>query len=198
MNLNLNAEVRVQGTKAEMNTARKEGRIPAVIYGQGKPGKSIFIAENEFTKQFRKSFGQVAFFNINVDGKEVKTIIKEKQIHPVSRKVLHVDFMELHEGSEISLDIPIIVSGTPVGVKAGGVVEFGIRKLHVYSLPQNIKDDIKVDMSGLKIGDSIHVGDLELDEMRTRTADNVMIVSVHAVRGSKAGDEEEEEEETEE
>ncbi len=195
MNLNLNAEVRELGTKAEMNTARKEGRIPAVIYGQGNPGKKVFIAENEFTKQFKKSFGHVTFFNITVDGKEIKTIIKDKQIHPVSRKVLHVDFMELHEGTEISLDIPIVLNGSPVGVKAGGVMENGIRRLHVYSLPMHIKEDIQVDMSHLKIGDSIHVEDLDLGEMKTRTAGRVLVVSVHAVRGAKSADEEDEEEE---
>ncbi|MCD4650573.1 MAG: 50S ribosomal protein L25 [Candidatus Cloacimonetes bacterium] len=197
MKLELNAVKRELGKKSERKTMRQDGFIPAVLYGGGSDGLPVTINEREFVQNYRKSFGHVAFWDLKIGDETVTAVIKDKQVHPVSRKIVHIDFMELHKGKSIVLDIPVNYNGTPVGTKTGGAVDYLLRSLTVHSLPKDVKDSIDVDISELDIGDTISVGDLELGEMETRIPLDVTVVHVYIPRIKAEDTEEEAEEEIE-
>ncbi|MDY6915188.1 MAG: 50S ribosomal protein L25, partial [Candidatus Cloacimonadota bacterium] len=163
MNLKVEAQKRTTKKKSDLKQLRNEGQIPAIIYGQGKDGILININEADFFKIYRNSIGEVAFFDIDVEGKTYTTVIREKQVHPLTRKILHIDFMELREGKPITIDIPVQLSGEAEGVKKGGVLEFLVRNIQVTCLPKDVPDAIQIDVTDLDMGDAIHVADLEFD-----------------------------------
>jgi len=165
-----------------MKNLRKQGFIPAIIYGEGKEGIKISLEKIPFMKLYKNTIGEMSFFKITVDGKEYNTIIKDRQIHPVSREYMHIDFLELHKGSTLTLEVPMNYVGEPKGVSTGGVLDVIIRKLEVNCLPENIPQDIEVDISNLDIGDSIHLGDIELKNMETRMSDTTTLVAVRMPR----------------
>ncbi len=194
MNLKIQAQKRELGKKSDIKNLRKDGFIPAVVYGEGKEGMPIFLNYRDFFSVYKKSFGQLAFYDLNIDGEQVRTIIKDKQIHPVSRLIIHIDFQELHAGKEIQVDVPIQFEGEAPGTKQGGHLEIMMRTLTCHSLPKNIKDDIVVNISGLQLHDVITVGDLDLGEMTTKVAEELPVVSVHVPRAHKETSEDEGEE----
>jgi len=163
MNLKVEAQKRTIKKKSDLKELRKEGLIPAIIYGQGKDGVLISIDDADFFKIYRKSIGEVAFFDIDVKGKNYTTVIREKQIHPLTRKIMHIDFMELHKGKPITIDIPVHLKGEPEGVKKGGVLEFLVRNIPVTCLPKDVPDAVVLEVDDFDMGDSIHVADLEFD-----------------------------------
>lgn len=194
MNIKLDAQIRSKGKKSDLNSLRNNGFIPAVIYGEGKEGMMITLEKREFTKEYKKTFGHLAFFEINVDNKVVKVILKDKQIHPVSREILHIDFQELHSGKPITLKVPLRFVGTAPGTKAGGVLEILHRDLEISCLPRFIPDDIEIDVSNLNVGDVIHLKDIALDNMEVKIPNDTAIATIYMPR---LKDEAAEEEETE-
>ncbi len=191
MNLKLEAQARELGKKSDRKRLRREGLIPAVVYGEGKPSIPVTVSQQEFMKVYRQGIGQMAFFDVTVDGATYRTIVKEKQFHPLSRELLHIDFQELHAGKEITLEIPLKYQGEAVGTQKGGTLDIAVRSLHCHSLPRNIKEDIVVDITNLELGESIHVKDLDLGEMHTKLSPDLAVVSVHLPRGAKEEAEEE-------
>ncbi len=179
MNIKINAEKRDLGKRSDLTELRKEGFIPGIIYGAGQEGIKIAFNARDYTREYKKSIGAVAFFDITVDGKTYKTFIKEKQIHPLTREVAHIDFLELHKGKSITIEVPINFNGEAPGVKEGGVFEISIRSIQVTCLPKDIPDEISIDISALNIGDSIHFGEIKLpDDIETSISDETTIAAV--------------------
>jgi large subunit ribosomal protein L25 len=196
MKLKVAAELRnKQNKKSYLKTLRKNGKIPAVIYGQGEQPTLITLKENVFTKLYKKSIGEFTFFDIELNGETFRTIIRERQIDPVKRNILHVDFLNLHAGVPIDVKIPFKFIGEPIGAKMGGVVEINERYIHIRAIPKNIPDDVIVDLSDMKIGDSIHIRDLKIEDVEIFSHLNDSIVSLSLPRGGE--EETTEEEETE-
>ncbi len=176
MNININAEKRSLGKKSDLNVLRDKGLIPGIIYGAGQEGMKISFNAREFAREYKKSIGTVAFFDIAVDGNTYKTFIKERQIHPLTREVVHIDFLELHKGKSITIDVPINFSGEALGAKEGGVFEVIHRTIQVTCLPKDIPEEISFDISNMNIGDSIHLNDLNLPEdLDTDLSDEITI-----------------------
>jgi len=176
MNIKINAEKRDLGKRSDLTELRKEGFIPGIIYGEGQEGMKIAFNARDYTREYKKSIGAVAFFDITVDGKTYKTFIKEKQIHPLTREVVHIDFLELHKGKPITIDVPINFTGEALGIKEGGVFEIIHRVIQVTCLPKDIPDEIRFDISEMNIGDSIHLRDLDISEdMNTDLSDDITI-----------------------
>lgn len=181
MNIKIEATLREKGKRSDLNKMRREGFIPAVIYGEGKVGLNILLPKIDFLKSYKKSIGEVAIFDINLAGKEINTFIKEKQIHPVSRDFVHIDFVELHKGKAITLNIPMHYPGEPVGLKEGGVLEILHHSIEISCLPKDIPEEIVIDVSSLDIGDSIHFRDIQLAEGSTTSmSDATTLVAVRA------------------
>ena len=194
MILNLAVQSREMGKKSTRKNLRKGGWTPAVIHSEGQPGITISVPTNEFYKLYKKSIGGVAVFNLELDGKEIHAIVKARQIHPVTRDFVHVDFLELHKGKELSLSVPFKFIGTPASLKDGGILETSMRELHVSCLPQHVPEDIPLNIENLKIGETIYVKDIKVENLSIKDAGNIAVISVHAPRATKSTEESETEE----
>lgn len=182
MNIVIEAKKRTLGRKSSTKQLRNEGKIPAVIYSAGNEALPIVIEESVFSSEYRKSIGEISFFIIKFDGKEIKTVIKEKQIHPVSRRVQHIDFQELVPGKPVSFLAPLKFSGVPKGLKAGGKLEILIRKIMITCKPEDIPEEIKLNITSLGMGDTFLFSKLELPNIQTKLPGNTVLAQVKGAR----------------
>lgn len=194
MNLKLNAVVRKTVKKSEVKDLRKDGKIPAVIYGTEVKPVSITLSESEFTKAYRKSFAELTFFEIEVDGKNYHTIIREKQMHPVSRKTLHVDFYALSETRPVTVEIPVKYIGEPAAVKSGARLYILARTLKVKATPANLPAVINVDITDLKIGGSFRVANLDFENLVFMSPSDMSLAVLAPPKGATSSELEEGEE----
>jgi len=179
MVIKIEAGKRTLGKKSDRKDLRKDFIIPGIMYGQGVEGTPIQFKAPEFMKAYKQSIGELAIFNIVVDGKEHRCILKDKQIHPVRRDILHVDFLLLNPGHEVSLSLPIKFVGEAAGTKMGGIVDIIVRNLNIACLPKDIPEDVEVDISGLEIGDSLHIKDIKIPNVKIKDSEDVTTVVVH-------------------
>jgi len=177
--IKIEAGKRTLGKKSDRKDLRKDFIIPGIMYGQGVEGTPIQFNAPDFMKAYKQSIGELAVFNIVVDGKEHRCILKDKQIHPVRRDILHVDFLLLNPGHEVSLSLPIKFVGEAAGQKMVGIVDIIVRNLNIACLPKDIPEDVEVDISALEIGDSLHIIDVKIPNVKIKDSDDVTIVVVH-------------------
>jgi large subunit ribosomal protein L25 len=151
--------------KGAARTLRASGRIPGVIYGHGREPQPLAIDNRELEKLLSKISAESTVIELSIDGKSTQTLIREIQRHPFKRQILHVDFQELVAGEKIMVRLPIVLTGVPDGVRQdGGVLDQTLRELEVEVDPANIPNHIEIDVTPLKIGESIHVRDIKLSE----------------------------------
>jgi large subunit ribosomal protein L25 len=182
MNIAIEAKRRETEKKSDLHQMRNDQIIPAVIYKDGSEGIKISLVEADFTKAWRKSIGEVSFFDISLDGKEFRTIIKERQVHPVSRRIRHIDFQEIIPGNKLKLKIPLKYHGEPRGIKEGGKLEILVREIEIKCLPQDIPAEISLDLAPLGVGESIHFSDLKLENVYSRLPGNTVLVQIKGAR----------------
>jgi len=167
MNAILSAEKRTESGKGAARQLRATGRIPAVVYGQGDEGLSVSLDAHETDLLFHRISVDNTIVNIDVDGEKepISTLIREIQTHPFKPDILHVDFYRIQAGVEVEVEVPVHVEGTPVGVMDnGGVLQLVVHDLAVACIPSKIPDQIVIDVSGLDIGDALHVYDIDMPE----------------------------------
>lgn len=182
MNIAIEAKLRETKKKSDLNQLRAQEFIPAVIYKSGskagEDGLKISLVEADFTKAYRKSIGEISFFIVKLDNKEYRTIIKDKQVHPVSRKVMHIDFLELVPDKKVTMRIPLKFFGDPKGLKEGGKLEILVRSLSITCLPDAIPEEVKIDLSDLAVGQSIHFQDLTLENIQSKLPGNTVLARI--------------------
>jgi large subunit ribosomal protein L25 len=193
MVIKIEARKRTLGKKSDRKDLRKDFMIPGIMYSQGVEGTPIQFIAPDFMKAYKQSIGELAIFNIVVDGKEHRCILKDKQIHPVTRNIIHVDFLLLNPGHEVSLSLPIKFVGEAAGQKLGGIVDIIIRKLSIVCLPKDIPEDVEIDISSLEIGDSLHIKDLKVPNVKIKDSDDITIIVVHDMNKVTETDDEDEE-----
>jgi len=166
--VSVSAELRDKIGKGAARSLRREGKIPGVLYSGGK---SLLLTLNpkELRKVITHSGGENALLNLSIQGeknkKERTAIFRDFQYDPISGGLLHVDFFEVAMDSVIHVKVPVEILGVPIGVKSeGGVLHVNLRELEVACLPLKIPEKISVDVSGLGIGESLTVKDLNLEE----------------------------------
>lgn len=164
---NLAVELRTETGKGVARKLRAEGRIPAVLYGKGKDTLSLTLQANVLERLLKASHaGLNTLIDLEgaseVSGKTV--LVKELQRHPFAGSLMHADLFEIDTSSKIQVSVPIRLEGAPTGVKLGGVLEHMMRELELLCLPTAIPDSIDVDVSNLDIGDTIHLGEVNLPE----------------------------------
>lgn len=174
----LNASIRQKPkVKGKLSALRSSGRIPAVVYGADKNSQAIEVNEKEFVAIMKK--GHNAIIKIKYGADEDNVIVKEIQRHVVSGKIIHVDFYRISMKEKIEVKVPIRFLGEAYGVKTqGGIIEHDIRELTVRCLPTDIPREITVDVTNLKIGDSIRVKDINRDKIEIREDAERIIASV--------------------
>jgi large subunit ribosomal protein L25 len=161
----LSGNVRELSGKGVARSLRASGRVPAVIYGHGREPQALSIDTRELEKLLSHISAESTVIDLSVDGKSARTLIREIQRHPFKRQILHVDFQELVAGEKVTVRVPIVLMGVPVGVRMdGGILDQTMRELEVEVDPSDIPNHVEVDVSELHIGQSVHVGDIKLPE----------------------------------
>ncbi|MCP3955306.1 MAG: 50S ribosomal protein L25/general stress protein Ctc [Desulfobacterales bacterium] len=163
--LELNAVTRTDTGKGQSRTLRREGRLPAVLYGPNTDPVMLSIDLGELEEIVKGGSAGQAILGISVDGtKEPRTaMIKELQVSPLSRDYLHVDFYEVDMKRKINVMVPVTTTGKCIGIEMGGMIQLIRRELEVLCLPGNIPEFIEIDITELNIGDSVHVEDVKLE-----------------------------------
>lgn len=161
----LDAEIREEIGKGKTKGLRDKGFIPAVIYADGKDALSLKLSHRQLVRLVHQQRIEGVVINLNIkDDKKHKSrpcLIKEIQHDPVHGEIVHVDFNQISLTKEIKINVPIVAKGEPAGVKLeGGSLEHILWEIEIECLPVNIPKDIEVDVSLLKLGDSIHVRDI--------------------------------------
>lgn len=161
--VSINAERRSTSGKGAARKLRLAGMVPAVVYGHGRDAESLTLNLADLEKALQGASGSTVI-ELSVDGKPLRALIREIQRHPTRKTVSHVDFLEIHAGEKITLDVPLMLVGSPEGVRnAGGVLEQFLREIEIEVLPRDIPERIEIDVSALEIGDSLHVSDLSVE-----------------------------------
>jgi len=164
----LNASVRAKTRRNANKQLRDSGRIPAVIYGRQSTPQSLDVDAKELANLFHHGVSENLLVDLTVkdDAKSKRlALVQEVQHHPLSGKVLHVDFHEVAENEKVTISVPVETTGEALGVKlGGGVLEHVLFKLKVRALPKDLPEQIVLDVSGLEIDRAIHLGDVKMPE----------------------------------
>ncbi|WP_291159055.1 50S ribosomal protein L25/general stress protein Ctc [Gemmatimonas sp. UBA7669] len=162
-NATLTANSRAETGKGAARKIRQAGNIPAVIYGHNREPQSLVLNSRETEKLVKSISIKSTVIELAIDGKTARTLIREIQRHPFKRTILHMDFQELVAGETVTVKCPIVYVGTPEGVRLeGGILDQIMHELTIQVDPGNIPNHIDVDVSGVKLGKSLHVSDLTL------------------------------------
>lgn len=178
--------------KVATKALRNADKVPCVLYGGDNP---LHFSANEldFSKLVYTPNAHTVVLDIDGDQK-INAILQDIQFHPVSDKILHVDFYQLSEDKEVNMEIPVVIEGSAPGVLLeGGTLEISKRKLKVRALPKNLPDFINVDISSLKLGNKILTADLESEDFSILHTDNTVVCKVRTSRASMSLEEEVEE-----
>ena len=186
--VSLSGSARQNVGKKDAKAVRNENFVPAVVYG-GKEQVHFKIKHTDMEKLIYTS--DVYKVELDIDGKKTNAIIQDIQQHPVTDKIMHVDFIELFDDKPVKMRIPVRIEGRSPGVMAGGKMQQVFRRLQVVGLPSAIPGEIAADISALKIGDSIRVSDLAKDGIKLLDPANAVVVSVKMARGASKATEEE-------
>ena len=191
--ITINGSQRESVGKVATKALRNAGKVPCVLYGGDKPVH--FSAEEKAFKNLVYT-PNVYTAAIELDGQTFAAILQDIQFHPVTDKILHVDFYQLHDDKAVTMNIPVKLKGTSPGVLNGGSLRFTNRKLRVKAVPANLPDFIEADISKLKIGSKLYITELFNDDYTFMHPDNTVVVQVRTSRNAVVASEEEEEAET--
>jgi large subunit ribosomal protein L25 len=198
--IELKANLRTERKKGPARRLRAAGKIPAVLYGPGATTLALTIDVAELETGMKNKAGSQSFFNIIIEGGDApnKTaMIKDLQMHPVSREMIHADFYEIAMDRKITGMVPVTVTGKSAGVEAGGMLQIIRRELEVLCYPSKFPQEIVIDITDLEIGDSVHIEEIPTEE-GVEFPHEVDFTVLTILSPSAAEPEEEEEEEEEE
>src|SRR5574344_782982 len=201
--INVTGKKRSDLGKKASKALRKEGMIPCNLYGEKRDenGAPVAISFTSSMSELRKLVftPHIYVVNLEIDGEKHGAILKELQFDPVSDALLHVDFYEVNEAKPIVMAVPVKLQGLAAGVRSGGRMNLSIRKISVKAPFQAIPEFLPIDVTSLKLGKSIKVGELSFEGLELVTSKDVVVCSVKTTRAASAStDEEEAEEKTEE
>ncbi len=200
--INITAEARDRAGKGVARAARREGKVPAVIYGDKQDAVTISVDGKELTRHINNPGFFTHVFEVDVAGNKHQVLARDLHLDPVTDRPLHVDFLRFNENTKIVLEIPVVFSNEEEspGLKRGGVLNIVRREIELRCSPLNIPQEIQIDLTGLDIGDSIHIESLNLPEgaepiterdftIATIAAPTVMAVDEDEVAEGEEGEE---------
>jgi len=188
--ITINGSQRESVGKKATKALRNAGQVPCVLYGGDKP-VHFSAPELAFSKLVYTPNAHTVVINLD-NGEVLNAVLQDIQFHPVTDRILHVDFYQLFEDKEIALNIPVNLVGNSKGVKNGGVLRRNNRKLRIKALPANLPDFIEIDITPLKIGDKVAVGDLPTGDYTFLQTDTTVVCRVSTSRVAVEDEEEEE------
>ena len=190
--ITINGSKRESVGKKASKALRNAGQVPCVLYGGGEP---LHFAADEIAFKGLIYTPDVHTVVLDLAGEKFDAVLQDIQFHPVTDAILHMDFYQIFEDSEITMEIPIHTEGVARGVKNGGVLRYNLRRLKVKGLPGKLPDYIKADVTNLKIGNKLYVTEIKSDDFTVQHPENTVICQVKTSRNLIADLEEEEEEE---
>ena len=172
--LRLPAEARDRAGKGASRALRRDGRVPAVVYGEKKDALSIHVEEKLLTKMLHTGHFMNSVVMVDVGGKAVRTLPKAVDFHPVSSRPIHVDFLRIGEHSKVHVNVPVRFDNEEAspGLKRGGVLNVVQHELELICDAAHIPSEIHIPLDGLEIGDSIHISQVKLPEGSTAAIDD--------------------------
>jgi large subunit ribosomal protein L25 len=176
----LKAAPRARTGSGRLNQMRREGWLPSVIYGRGAENRNLKVDAKSFQTMIAHSSSENIVINLEIEGEGTRlAFLQSIQHDPLSGAALHVDFLAIDEKTEITAHIPAHLKGEAPGVKAGGVVEQYVHAIEITCLPDELPDEIVVDISSMQIGDSLHLGDINYPKgVRPTHAAEVVVVHI--------------------
>lgn len=179
----LKGTVRKNLGKKASREERKEERVPCVLYGDGE-NVHFSVLEKEVNKLLYTP--NVYIVKLDLDGKTEDAILKDSQFHPVTDRVLHLDFYRIFEDKKVEMQIPVSLKGFAEGVRAGGKLNLLTRKLRVYALPVDLPKKLEVDVTNLGLGKAIKVKDLQFENVEILNPQNMLVAQVKLTRAARA------------
>lgn len=181
--VSLSGRLRSGVGKKDAKAVREEGRVPCILYG-GAEQISFSLSERDLTHVIYTP--HVYQISLDIEGKTYHSIIKDLQFHNVSDRLQHIDFLELIPGKQITMEIPVKVTGNSIGVRQGGKLIVNVRKLKVKALPENLPDTIDIAVDDLDIGQYVKVGALKVANIEILDEPNKVVTSVRTTRAAQA------------
>lgn len=183
----LSAQPRTIHGSAAVRRLRRSGSLPAVVYGEGKPGLNVALNQHDFVMLLQAHRSENMILELAVEGTDApyKVMVKALQHHPITGRIIHVDFYEISMSRPIQVEVPITLVGQAVGVeREGGLLEHILRTLQVECLPADLMEEIELDVTALTVGKSLRVQDVQMDPDKFTVMDDAeqVIVSVAAPR----------------
>ncbi len=180
----LSGSLRANVGKKDAKALRNEGLVPCVLYGQGE--QTHFAVKRVPLEKLVFS-PDVYQIELDIDGKKAKAIIRELQQHPTKDTVQHIDFLELNDAKEVRVKLPVRLSGSSRGVRAGGKLMQVFRHMQCQGLPSALPEEINIDISPMRIGQSFRVSNIEIPGVKILDPANAVVVSVKMARGAVKG-----------
>jgi large subunit ribosomal protein L25 len=185
----LAAASRTKAGKGAARSLRREGKVPAVIYGHGRDPLALAVDQPAVARLLEVIGGETVLIDVAIDGAApVKAIVREVQRNPVRRQdVIHLDLYAVVADEPIVVDVPVHIVGTAEGVRnQGGVLDHHLHRLTIKCLPGDIPEHVEIDVTALSVGQAIHVGDITVPKAELQHEGDVSIVSVLAARVEEA------------
>ncbi|RLD82160.1 MAG: 50S ribosomal protein L25 [Bacteroidetes bacterium] len=180
--IEIKGELRTSVGKKESKKLRNEEKVPCVLYG-GEENVHFAVSEKELKSLIFTP--NVYLVDIDIDSKKKKAIIQDLQFHPVTDRVIHIDFFEIFEDKEVVINIPVEMHGLAEGVEAGGKLQVINRKLKVKALFKNLPDVLEVNVEKVALGKNVKVGDLSYDNLELLNSANTVVATVKLTRAAK-------------
>ena len=171
----LTAKTRAEKGSASAGRLRRTGWFPAVVYGEGRPGLDIQLNEHDFVVMLRthRSENMIVDLTVEETAKPYKVMLKAMQHHPITGRVIHVDFYEISMTRKIEIEIPVKLTGIPTGVaNEGGILEHVLRALTVQCLPGDLIEEVELDVTALAVGKTLRVRDVKVDAAKYKVMDD--------------------------
>ena len=192
--LTLPAETRERNGKGASRELRRDGRVPAVVYGQKKDALSIHVEEKLLTKMLQTGHFMNSVVMVEVGGKPTRTLPKAVDFHPVSSRPIHVDFLRISEHTKVHVAVPMRFDNEDAspGLKRGGVLNVVVHEHEIVCDAAHIPSEIHIPLDGLEIGDSIHISAVKLPEgvTPTNTEEDFTVATIVAPSAMKSEEDE--------
>ena len=178
----LSARPRATQGKNAARQLRRDGRVPAVVYGRGEESKPVDVSLHELERLLSSISVENTIIDLQIEGTgEAQALIREVQYHPSRPQILHVDFFHVHAGESIHLQIPIRLHGSPIGVREnGGILQEVLREIEIECLPRDIPEAVDLEIGELDVGDAIHVSDVKIASAKVLNDPDLVICTVTA------------------
>lgn len=193
INFEIEAQVRHDAGKGASRRLRREGKLPAILYGGGKPPQNLMLAHNPVMHKLEHEAFYSHILNVKVDGKTVRAVLKDLQRHPYKAIILHMDLQRVSEDEKLRMRVPLhfIGENTAPGVKVGGgIVSRLVTEVEVSCLPKHLPEYLEVDVSNLNVNETLHLSDIrlsegvELIELSHGAEHDQPVVSIHLPRAA--------------